>query len=460
MGQKRKEKRLSALDELTSTYGFEEIRMPKILDTGQTHLMRSSNSLVSLAHNHSLHNNNNNNHSNNNYKEDNNSNNIRLQSLSLSAKANNNPSSNNLMGLVDENLHPASTAIIDSNHQCEMVLEDVRPQHVLHNNNHHHHNHHHNNQQHHNNHHHHHQTTTNMTGRTSGSNDDDAAPVTTDPIINSLKQSITTKTIVKNDCEEDIVHISNTNSGSNNNEAALIEQQQKKHQNVCDNRIREYMTTSSGVDNYPHDVSHHNPHHHHHQHTKLNESENANLDEQTKLEKTGVTSTTSKGGTTVPTLHLQKEITLTSTASVLDTTSTTATPLSMAATAATSTPSSTSSTISLSTECSSRLFTSHNAVNNSVLMTGLAQQSITESQQQQTQSQSQQQLIGTPNVTSNNSMGHVETSNSSINIVMKNNNQSHCQDGIMMMVPKGSNIAAIKDVNTMVNVVPGNNAVS
>lgn len=37
MGQKRKEKRLSALEELTCTYSIEEMKMPKINDTGQPH---------------------------------------------------------------------------------------------------------------------------------------------------------------------------------------------------------------------------------------------------------------------------------------------------------------------------------------------------------------------------------------------------------------------------------------
>ncbi|KAM8718810.1 hypothetical protein ACLKA7_001509 [Drosophila subpalustris] len=37
LGQKRKEKRLSALEELTCTYSIEEMKMPKIIDTGQPH---------------------------------------------------------------------------------------------------------------------------------------------------------------------------------------------------------------------------------------------------------------------------------------------------------------------------------------------------------------------------------------------------------------------------------------
>lgn len=40
MGQKRKEKRLSALEELTSTYSIEEMKIPKIIDTGQPHPLR------------------------------------------------------------------------------------------------------------------------------------------------------------------------------------------------------------------------------------------------------------------------------------------------------------------------------------------------------------------------------------------------------------------------------------
>ncbi|XP_070132401.1 serine-rich adhesin for platelets isoform X4 [Drosophila bipectinata] len=40
LGQKRKEKRLSALEELTCTYSIEEMKVPKILDTGQPHPLR------------------------------------------------------------------------------------------------------------------------------------------------------------------------------------------------------------------------------------------------------------------------------------------------------------------------------------------------------------------------------------------------------------------------------------
>ncbi|XP_068154869.1 LOW QUALITY PROTEIN: mucin-19 [Drosophila tropicalis] len=43
LGQKRKEKRLSALEELTCTYSIEEMKMPKIIDTGQPHPLRGSN---------------------------------------------------------------------------------------------------------------------------------------------------------------------------------------------------------------------------------------------------------------------------------------------------------------------------------------------------------------------------------------------------------------------------------
>lgn len=45
MGQKRKEKRLSALEELTCTYSIEETKMPKIIDTGQPHPIRGSGAL-------------------------------------------------------------------------------------------------------------------------------------------------------------------------------------------------------------------------------------------------------------------------------------------------------------------------------------------------------------------------------------------------------------------------------
>ncbi|KAH8332297.1 hypothetical protein KR067_009294, partial [Drosophila pandora] len=40
LGQKRKEKRLSALEELTCTYSIEEMKIPKIIDTGQPHPLR------------------------------------------------------------------------------------------------------------------------------------------------------------------------------------------------------------------------------------------------------------------------------------------------------------------------------------------------------------------------------------------------------------------------------------
>ncbi|XP_041451834.1 serine-rich adhesin for platelets [Drosophila obscura] len=42
LGQKRKEKRLSALEELTSTYCIEEMKIPKIIDTGQPHPLRAT----------------------------------------------------------------------------------------------------------------------------------------------------------------------------------------------------------------------------------------------------------------------------------------------------------------------------------------------------------------------------------------------------------------------------------
>lgn len=48
MGQKRKEKRLSALEELTCTYSIEEMKMPKIMDSNQPHQLRASN-LCSLS---------------------------------------------------------------------------------------------------------------------------------------------------------------------------------------------------------------------------------------------------------------------------------------------------------------------------------------------------------------------------------------------------------------------------
>ncbi|XP_033239921.1 mucin-17 isoform X3 [Drosophila pseudoobscura] len=52
LGQKRKEKRLSALEELTSTYCIEEMKIPKIIDTGQPHPLRA-NSLSTLSVNNS-----------------------------------------------------------------------------------------------------------------------------------------------------------------------------------------------------------------------------------------------------------------------------------------------------------------------------------------------------------------------------------------------------------------------
>ncbi|KRF82538.1 uncharacterized protein Dvir_GJ14662 [Drosophila virilis] len=55
LGQKRKEKRLSALEELTCTYSIEEMKMPKIIDTGQPHTLRTSNlSSLSIVSNNNL----------------------------------------------------------------------------------------------------------------------------------------------------------------------------------------------------------------------------------------------------------------------------------------------------------------------------------------------------------------------------------------------------------------------
>lgn len=48
LGQKRKEKRLSALEELTCTYSIEEMKMPKIMDTAQPQQLRATN-LCSLS---------------------------------------------------------------------------------------------------------------------------------------------------------------------------------------------------------------------------------------------------------------------------------------------------------------------------------------------------------------------------------------------------------------------------
>ncbi|EDV46940.1 mucin-19 [Drosophila erecta] len=81
LGQKRKEKRLSALDELTCTYSIEEMKIPKVIDTGQSQPLRvTSLSTLTVNNNNlkenpqpTLHrggnvisNNNNNNSSNNN----------------------------------------------------------------------------------------------------------------------------------------------------------------------------------------------------------------------------------------------------------------------------------------------------------------------------------------------------------------------------------------------------------
>ncbi|KAH8238367.1 hypothetical protein KR032_005188, partial [Drosophila birchii] len=50
LGQKRKEKRLSALEELTCTYSIEEMKIPKVIDTGQSsHPMRCVSSLSTLS---------------------------------------------------------------------------------------------------------------------------------------------------------------------------------------------------------------------------------------------------------------------------------------------------------------------------------------------------------------------------------------------------------------------------
>ncbi|XP_032311887.1 nuclear pore complex protein DDB_G0274915 isoform X4 [Drosophila ananassae] len=55
LGQKRKEKRLSALEELTCTYSIEEMKIPKIIDTGQPHPLRVTtlSTLTVVANNNS-----------------------------------------------------------------------------------------------------------------------------------------------------------------------------------------------------------------------------------------------------------------------------------------------------------------------------------------------------------------------------------------------------------------------
>ncbi|XP_017110854.1 nuclear pore complex protein DDB_G0274915 [Drosophila elegans] len=63
LGQKRKEKRLSALDELTCTYSIEEMKIPKVIDTGQSQQTLRVTSLSTLTVT------NNNNNNNNNLKE-------------------------------------------------------------------------------------------------------------------------------------------------------------------------------------------------------------------------------------------------------------------------------------------------------------------------------------------------------------------------------------------------------
>ncbi|XP_039231859.1 mucin-19 isoform X2 [Drosophila yakuba] len=99
LGQKRKEKRLSALDELTCTYSIEEMKIPKVIDTGQSQPLRvTSLSTLTVNNNNlkenpqpTLHrggnvisNNNNNNSSNNNNSITSNGPNANSNSSSLS----------------------------------------------------------------------------------------------------------------------------------------------------------------------------------------------------------------------------------------------------------------------------------------------------------------------------------------------------------------------------------------
>ncbi|XP_016983568.1 mucin-12 [Drosophila rhopaloa] len=54
LGQKRKEKRLSALDELTCTYSIEEMKIPKVIDTGQSQPLRVTNLSTLTVNNNNL----------------------------------------------------------------------------------------------------------------------------------------------------------------------------------------------------------------------------------------------------------------------------------------------------------------------------------------------------------------------------------------------------------------------
>ncbi|XP_017082044.1 serine-rich adhesin for platelets isoform X2 [Drosophila eugracilis] len=54
LGQKRKEKRLSALDELTCTYSIEEMKIPKVIDTGQSQPLRVTSLSTLTVNNNNL----------------------------------------------------------------------------------------------------------------------------------------------------------------------------------------------------------------------------------------------------------------------------------------------------------------------------------------------------------------------------------------------------------------------
>ncbi|XP_039153263.1 serine-rich adhesin for platelets [Drosophila simulans] len=90
LGQKRKEKRLSALDELTCTYSIEEMKIPKVIDTGQSQPLRVT-SLSTLTVN------------NNNLKENPQPSLHRDRGGNVISNNNNNNSSNNNNSMINSN---------------------------------------------------------------------------------------------------------------------------------------------------------------------------------------------------------------------------------------------------------------------------------------------------------------------------------------------------------------------
>ncbi|XP_037727457.1 serine-rich adhesin for platelets isoform X1 [Drosophila subpulchrella] len=112
LGQKRKEKRLSALDELTCTYSIEEMKIPKVIDTGQSQPLRVTSLSTLTVNNNNLNlkdnpqplhragnvmgSNNNVNNNNNNNSNNNNNNSI----ASNGPNANSNSNSNSMANVV------------------------------------------------------------------------------------------------------------------------------------------------------------------------------------------------------------------------------------------------------------------------------------------------------------------------------------------------------------------------